>query len=107
MKYLTISILFNTCLILQKGNETVIRTDKFTVRYISDTNLERTRIVYFSICSTAENRAEKLVDNIIYFVSGFLIAEFSHVIASIWVTDDEICVKMVREFLLTVEVWLR
>jgi CHAT domain-containing protein len=89
---------FNSCLILQEGDGVVGRADRLTVRQISDTNLERARIAYLSAYSTAENRAEELADEVIHLASGFQVAGFSHVIASVWTTDDEICVKMAREF---------
>jgi tetratricopeptide (TPR) repeat protein len=88
--------LFNSSLLLQEdGQESV---DKLTVRQISDANLERAGIAYLSACSTAENRAEELVDEVIHLASAFQVAGFGHVIASIGPSDDEICVKMARGF---------
>ena len=62
---------FNSCLILQNGTAVTPRMDKLTVRQISNANLDRARIAYLSACSTAENQAEKLVDEVIHLASGF------------------------------------
>jgi tetratricopeptide (TPR) repeat protein len=87
---------FNSSLLLQEdGRESV---DKLTVRQISDANLERAGIAYLSACSTAENRAKELVDEVIHLASGFQVAGFGHVIASMGPSDDEICLKMARGF---------
>lgn len=56
------------------------------------------RIAYLSACSTAEIRAIRLVDEVIHLASGFQVAGFSHVIASMWQTDDDACEKMARGF---------
>jgi CHAT domain-containing protein len=89
---------FNSSLILQESKGVVEKAEKLTVRQISQTNLKRARIAYLSACSTAENRAEALADEVIHLASGFQVAGFSHVIASMWSTDDEVCVKMARGF---------
>jgi CHAT domain-containing protein len=89
---------FNSCLILQDGPAATPRVDKLTVRQISDANLERAGIAYLSACSTAEHRAEELVDEVIHLASGFQVAGFGHVIASMWSSDDEICAKMAKGF---------
>jgi len=85
---------FNSGLILQEGKGAEKKTDKLTVQQISETNLKRARIAYLSACSTAEHRAAEMVDEVIHLASGFQVAGFSHVIASMWSTDDEVCVEM-------------
>ena len=85
---------FNSGLILQEGKGAAKKTDKLTVRQILETNLKRARIAYLSACSTAEHRAVEMVDEVIHLASGFQVAGFSHVIASMWSTDDEVCVEM-------------
>jgi CHAT domain-containing protein len=89
---------FNNGLILQESDGIKERTDKFTVRQISDMNLEKMKIIYFSVCSTVENRAEELVNKMIYFASEFQVAGFNHIIISIWATDDKIYMKIIGKF---------
>jgi len=85
---------FNSGLILQEGKGAAKKMDKLTVRQILETNLKRARIAYLSACSTAEHWAVEMVDEVIHLASGFQVAGFSHVIASMWSTDDEVCVEM-------------
>ncbi|KAL9595915.1 MAG: hypothetical protein Q9179_004797, partial [Wetmoreana sp. 5 TL-2023] len=89
---------FSSGLILQKAKGVPKKTDRLTVRQISETNLKRARIAYLSACSTAEHRVVKMVDEVIHLASGFQVAGFSHVIASMWSTDDEVCVEMASSF---------
>jgi len=39
-----------------------------------------------------------MVDEVIHLASGFQVAGFSHVIASMWSTDDKVCVEMTGKF---------
>ena len=55
-------------------------------------------MAYLSACSTAENRARTLLDEVTHLASGFQMAGFPHVAASMWSTEDESCVEMAREF---------
>jgi tetratricopeptide (TPR) repeat protein len=89
---------FNSRLLLQKCHGAVTTVDGLTVRDIFDLNLKGARIAYLSACSTAEIRAGRLVDEVIHLASGFQVAGFSHVIASMWQTDDDACEKMARGF---------
>jgi CHAT domain-containing protein len=50
------------------------------VHDVSELKLERVRIAYLSACSTAENKAARLRDEVIHIVSGFQVAGFAHVI---------------------------
>jgi len=86
--------LFNSGLILQEGKEAEKKMNKLTVQQILKINLKRVRIVYLLACSTAEHWAAEMIDEVIYLVSGFQMAGFSHVIASMWSMDDEVCMKM-------------
>jgi CHAT domain-containing protein len=73
------------------------KVDKLTVRQVS-ASLKRAMIAYLLACSTAENRAGRLVDEVIHLASGVHVARFSHVIASMWSLDDRICVKVAKGF---------
>lgn len=74
------------------------RVDKLTVGQICEAHLENVWIAYLSACSTAENRVQKLNDEAIHLASGFQVAGFSHVVASLWSADDETCVEVAHGF---------
>ncbi|PWI64512.1 hypothetical protein PCL_09593 [Purpureocillium lilacinum] len=91
----------NSYLILQRPGEqpeSPLVADKLTVQDISRAVLGRSRIAYLSACSTAENRAEKLVDEVIHLASGFQVAGFPHVIGALWPSDDQVSVKVAETF---------
>jgi CHAT domain-containing protein len=69
-----------------------------TVHDISELNLKHARLAYLSACSTAENKAAQLVDEVIHAVSGFQVAGFSHVIGCLWPSIDRICAAVASSF---------
>ncbi|KAJ5772185.1 hypothetical protein N7520_002714 [Penicillium odoratum] len=89
---------FKSRLLLQECHGGVTRVDDLSVQDIFDLDLKRARIAYLSACSTAEIRPGRMVDEVIHLASGFQVAGFSHVIASMWQTDDDACEKMARGF---------
>ncbi|KAH7114141.1 hypothetical protein B0J13DRAFT_460385, partial [Dactylonectria estremocensis] len=56
------------------------------------------QIAYLSACSTAENKAARLSDEVIHVVSGFQVAGFPHVVACLWPTGDSECVGVAKRF---------
>jgi hypothetical protein len=52
---------------------------------------------YLSACSTAENRAKRLSDEVIHLVSGFLVAGFPHVVGCLWPSNG-VCVEVAGGF---------
>jgi len=88
-----------SALILQKtnGSGSFIQ-DLLTVDMVSDLRLKDARIAYLSACSTAENKASRLADEVIHIVSGFQVAGFSHCIGCLWPSSDEICVEVAKNF---------
>jgi tetratricopeptide (TPR) repeat protein len=74
------------------------KQDLLTVRALFKHNYQQARIAYLSACSTAENRAKGLVDEVLHVVSGFQIAGFRHVIGCLWPADDGVCVEVARSF---------
>ncbi len=72
--------------------------DRLTVARISDLSLRQARLAYLSACSTAQNRAERLSDEVIHVVSGFLVAGFPHVVGCLWPSNDGVCVEVAGEF---------
>lgn len=85
-------------LVLQETRDSIARIDKVTVRQISEASLRNARIAYLSACSTAENRAHKLADEVIHLASAFQVAGFCHVISSMWTADDQACISIAKEF---------
>ncbi|KAH6665282.1 CHAT domain-containing protein [Plectosphaerella plurivora] len=72
--------------------------DRLTVGRILQVNLQGARLAYLSACSTAQNEAEKLADEVIHVVSGFQIAGFPHVVGCLWPSNDDICVEIAVGF---------
>lgn len=81
-------------LLLLKDN----KVDKLTVQDISTNKAKKAQIAYLSACSTAENRAGKLVDEMIHIASGFQLSGFSHVMATQWETNSTACQEVSTEF---------
>ncbi|RFU82153.1 tpr [Trichoderma arundinaceum] len=91
----------NSCLILQKPGEQPSSppvADMLTVQDVSQARLGRSRIAYLSACSTADNSAEELVDEVIHVASGFQVAGFPHVIGALWPADDQISGRVAEAF---------
>ncbi|KAH6883559.1 CHAT domain-containing protein [Thelonectria olida] len=81
-------------LILQSRGE----QDRLTVHTVSELSLSNAQIAYLSACSTAENGAARLSDEVIHRVSGFQIAGFPHVIGCLWPSIDRVCVEVAGRF---------
>lgn len=71
---------------------------KLTVGQISDMNLKNAHVAYLSACSTANNSSAALADESIHIASGFLLAGFSHVLATRWDSQDDACLQVAVEF---------
>jgi CHAT domain-containing protein len=65
---------------------------------VSELNLASAHIAYLSACSTAENKAARLSDEVIHVVSGFQVAGFPHVVGCLWPSIDRICVEVAGGF---------
>ena len=82
----------------QDGNE---EPDPLRVRDISLSNHSAgtdMQLAYLSACSGASNDIQALADESIHMGSSFLLAGFSHVIATLWEVQDGVCVDIAREF---------
>jgi len=66
----------------------LLNNSELSVRDISRVNTEAAQLVYLSACSTAENPSRKLANEVIHIASGFLLAGFSHVLATLWESQD-------------------
>ena len=65
---------------------------------ISELTLTRAQIAYLSACSTAENRANNLTEQVIHVVSGFQLAGLPHVVGCLWPSVDWACVEVADRF---------
>ena len=89
----------NSGLVLQKVNASgELGADFLTVQEISAAKLQHARLAYLSACSTAENKAAQLADEVIHVVSGFQVAGFPHVVGCLWPSVDRVCVDVARGF---------
>ncbi|PWI64610.1 hypothetical protein PCL_09504 [Purpureocillium lilacinum] len=88
----------NSGLILQKQHGQAVTQDRLTVRQMSELSLSDARIAYLSACSTAENNAARLADEVIHVVSGFQVAGFPHVVGCLWPSIDRVCVEVACGF---------
>ncbi|KAI9778854.1 MAG: hypothetical protein M1839_007817, partial [Geoglossum umbratile] len=87
-------------LILQTAGTTTEepRQDILTVREVSKAHLLRAEIAYLSACSTAQNQARSLSDEVLHVASGFQVAGFRHVVGCLWPSDDKVCVDVAKSF---------
>ncbi|KAH0539149.1 hypothetical protein FGG08_004321 [Glutinoglossum americanum] len=74
------------------------RQDILGVREVSQAHLLRAEIAYLSACSTAQNQAIRLQDEVLHVVSGFQVAGFRHVVGCLWPSDDKVCVEIAKSF---------
>ena len=74
------------------------RQDILNVRTACQAYLPHAEIAYLSACSTAQNRAVRLSDEVLHIVSGFQVAGFQHVIGCLWPSDDKLCVDIAKTF---------
>ena len=90
----------NSGLILQRraNEDCPPQQDQLTVRRVSELILANARIAYLSACSTAENRAARLTDEVLHVVSGFQLAGFPHVVGCLWQSNDRVCVQVASQF---------
>lgn len=72
--------------------------DRLTVGAISSTNIKNAQIAYLSACSTADNASVALADESIHIANGFQLAGFSHVLATLWKSNDGACLQVASDF---------
>ncbi|KAH0556259.1 hypothetical protein GP486_005813 [Trichoglossum hirsutum] len=87
-------------LILQTARTTTEepRQDILSVREVSQAHLLQADIAYLSACSTAQDRAVGLSDEVLHVVSGFQVAGFRHVVGCLWPSSDKVCVDIAKSF---------
>lgn len=86
----------NSHLILLDSSET--KADKLTVQDISQNNTKSSQLAYLSACSTAQNSVAAMADQTIHIASGFQLAGFSHVLATLFPSESEVCKELAIDF---------
>lgn len=74
------------------------QVDKLTVGDISGMNLKQAQLAYLSGCQIAGNSSTSSGDESIHIASGFQLAGFSHVLATLWESQDDACRQVAVEF---------
>lgn len=87
----------NSHLLLLKADDSGT-VDRLTVRDIANKNIKNAQLAYLSACSTADNASFALADESIHIASGFQLAGFSHVLATLWESNDIACRQVAGEF---------
>ena len=85
-------------LLLLKESVLHDEVDKLHVKDIAALKLPIARLAYLSACSTANSTSPYLADEATHIVSSFHIAGFSHVIGTLWKSEDHACHKMAVDF---------
>jgi CHAT domain-containing protein len=67
-------------------------------KHTTELSHEKARLAYLSACSTAENSAQALVDEVIYVASAFQLAGFPHVIGTMWEAEDNAAIAIAARF---------
>ncbi|KAL0631812.1 hypothetical protein Q9L58_009322 [Maublancomyces gigas] len=74
------------------------KADKLTVEDISGQSIGGVQLAYLSACSTAKNPDLRLADETIHIASGFQLAGFNHVIATMWPSESAVCREISQDF---------
>ena len=86
-------------LLLQKNTPSGHVVDRLTVSQISAVTANgQAWIAFLSACSTAKVKGSKFADGSLHLASSFQVAGFTHVIASMWSTGDDVCVRVADLF---------
>ncbi|KAM0337649.1 hypothetical protein ACHAPU_011527 [Fusarium lateritium] len=72
--------------------------DCLTIHDLIDLHRKNSQIAYLSACSTAENAAESLLDEIVHLASTFQLVGFPHVIGTMWEANNKAAIDVARVF---------
>jgi CHAT domain-containing protein len=73
-------------------------SSRLSVEQIIRKNAASAQIAYLSACSTAQFNGSRLDDERIHIASSFQLAGFTHVIGTLWETEDETCRELAGAF---------
>ena len=80
------------------GTESAIKAERLTVNDLASISLYNAQIAYLSACSTAQNAAPLLVNEMIHIASTFQLMGFSHVVGTLWEVGDKAAIKTTERF---------
>lgn len=80
------------------ANSGLAEIDQLTVGAISSVNLKHAQLAFLGACQTADNAVTALANESIHIASGFQLAGFSHVLATLWQSRDDACRQVAIEF---------
>ncbi|KAF4335976.1 TPR protein [Fusarium beomiforme] len=82
-------------LVLDKG---LGRLDFLTAGAVMERRLGQSGIAFLRACSSAQNIVIDLADEVIHLASCFQLAGFTHVLGTMWETDNEACGHVTAKF---------
>jgi tetratricopeptide (TPR) repeat protein len=74
------------------------RPSTLSVRDLMSNRAPKADLAYLSACSTANMKVATLADESIHIASGFQLAGFRHVVASLWEQKDSVCLDIATRF---------
>jgi tetratricopeptide (TPR) repeat protein len=80
------------------GHEDASVAEHLSIAELAAMRPQDAQLAYLSACSTAENLAEKLVDEVIHTASSFQLLGFPHVIGTLWEAGNSGAIKIAEEF---------
>lgn len=94
---------FNSRLLLSNPGATYYRNmdhipGTLSVRDLLTHRSPKADLAYISACSTANIKVATLADESVHIASGFQLAGFRHVVASLWKQKDDVCLEIAANF---------
>jgi hypothetical protein len=93
---------FNSRLLLKGPDKyygSAVPTSKpLSVRDLLTSRSPKADLAYISACSSADNKVGELADEAVHIASGFQLAGFRNVVASLWGQKDAVCLGVAEAF---------
>lgn len=87
----------DSCLLLNNP-ESDNAPGRLAVKDIASTRNAEVQLAYLSAYFTAENKSKQLADEVIRIANAFQLADFSHIPATMWESEDRVCSEVATEF---------
>src|SRR6201999_706011 len=72
--------------------------EKLTIDDLAKVRHPKAQLAYLSACSTAQNSAERLVDEMIHIANAFQLAGYPHVVGTLWEAESESAEMLAKSF---------
>lgn len=79
------------------GSMLILKDDFFNLNSVLELELECPQLIYLSACKTAANHDPRMLDKAIHVARAFQLADFPHVIATLWEIDDRRSVQVAED----------